>query len=62
MLKYPKNETPRTNPDTEAKLRHLKNVRDRYRKYMQKVPHVSDRLVTSTIWAEQLVQLASWER
>lgn len=47
--------------NVEAKLRHLKRVRDRYRKYMNKVKEPSDRLINSTICAEQLVQLADWE-
>ena len=42
----------------EARVRHLRNVRDRFRKYREYGKSTGD----STLRAEQLCQLAQWKK
>ena len=48
--------------NVEAKIRHLKNVRDRYRKYMKQMPNPPKSVREGALCSEQLVQLATWEK
>lgn len=45
----------------EAKVRHLKNQRDRYRKYITQMPNSNRTVKNNTLMAEQLCLLAKWE-
>ena len=45
----------------EAKIRHLKNIRERYRKYMKQMPNPPKSVKEGALFSEQLVQLATWE-
>lgn len=48
--------------NVEAKIRHLKNVRDRYRKYIKKMHNPPKSVRDGALYSEQLVQLATWEK
>jgi len=46
----------------DAKIRHLKSIRDRYHKYMHKMPDVPDRVICGSILAQNLYKKAQQEK